>query len=64
MNVDKLQEYTDKVNEHATHYDGSIALIESRDGLASVLTGECSNCQHTLTLETSKKVRGPRGYNR
>ena len=34
---------------------------ECRDGLASILSGHCSSCQHNITLETSKKVKGPRG---
>ena len=36
---------------------------ETRDGLASILSGECSVCRHTITLATSRKVKGPRGYN-
>ena len=41
VNVDKMQEYTDKMNEHATHCDGSIALTsESRDGF---FTGESAH---------------------
>ena len=37
---------------------------ETRDGLASILLGECSVCKHTITLATSKEVKGPRGYSR
>ncbi len=58
VNVEKLTQYTERMNEHATRCDGSISLhIESRDGLASVFTGECSTCQHKITLETSRKVK-------
>ncbi len=65
IDVDKIKEYTDKVANHAKNCDGSIELhSESRNGLASVFTGECSTCQHTATLETCKKVKGPKGYSR
>ncbi len=65
VNVEKLTQYTERMNEHATRCDGSISLhTESRDGLASVFTGECSTCQHKITLETSRKVKGPKDYNR
>ena len=47
VNVDKLQQYTDDLTKHATRCDGSIALSsESRDGLASVFSGECSTWLH------------------
>ncbi len=65
VNLEKIKEYTDKVAKHAKNCDGSIMLCnESRNGLASVFTGKCSTCQHTTTLETSQKVKGPKGYNR
>ena len=32
------------------------------EGLASILYTECSACGHKINLETSEKVRGPRGY--
>ena len=65
VDVDKLQQYTDDITEHAAQCAGSIELNrEGRKGLASTFTGECSTCQHTISLETSKKVKGPRGYNR
>ena len=35
---------------------------ETRQGLASILRGQCSVCEHTITLETSQKVKGPRQY--
>ena len=44
---------------------GSIVLSgEVRNGLASVLSGRCSACKHTVKLQTSKKVNGPRRYSR
>ena len=35
---------------------------ETKHGLASILQGQCSICSHKITLETSPKVRGARGY--
>jgi len=65
VNVGKIKEYTDNVAKHAKICDVSIVLRnETRSGLASVFTGECSTCQHITTLETSNKVKGPKGYNR
>lgn len=65
INIEKLRLYTDDLAAHATRCEGSIILNgETRDGLASILTGHCSTCKHTITLVTSKKVKGPRGYRR
>lgn len=65
INMEKLKQYTADLNKHSTRCEGSITLSdESRAGLASVLTGHCSNCEHTIRLETSKKVKGPKGYYR
>ena len=65
MNIDKLQQYTDNLTKHSIHCEGSITLEEvTRAGLASILTGHCSSCEDTIRLETSKKVKGPRGYSR
>ena len=63
ITVDKLQVYIDDLTKHSLHCGGSIVLCgECRDGLTSILSSHCSSCQHTITLETSKKVKGPRGY--
>ena len=44
---------------------GSVVLTgEVRDGLASIMSSHCSTCNHTITLETAQKVKGPRGYRR
>ena len=60
VNIDQLQEYTDELNRHAMQCQGSIVLSgELRNGLASVLSGRCSACKHTVKLQTSKKVNGP-----
>ena len=65
MNIDKLQQYTDNLTKHSIHCESSITLEEvTRAGLASILTGHCSSCEDTIRLETSKKVKGPRGYSR
>ena len=65
INVDQLQQYTDNLNEHTKRCQGSIVLSgEARDGLASILSGQCSICEHTIKLQTSKKVIGPHGYRR
>lgn len=65
INLDKLQQYTDDLTKHATTCAGSVTLSgETRGGLASILTAHCTTCQHTIRFETSKKVKGPRGYHR
>ena len=65
INVDKLQQYMTNLTKHATKCQGRIVLRgETRNGLASILTGECTSCQYKILLETSKKVKGPRGYSR
>ena len=61
----RLQTYMHELNEHPTHCKGSVVLAgEVREGLASILSCHCSTCGYTITLETAKKVRGPRGYSR
>ncbi len=65
INLHKLNQYTINLDEHSNYCKGSIILTgETRNGLASILTGSCSMCQHTIKLETSEKVKGPQGYNR
>ena len=65
INLEKLQQYTDDLIAHSALCEGSITLSgETRDGLASILSGHCSSCQHTITFQTSKKVKGPKGYRR
>ena len=56
INIDKQQQYTTDLAIHSTRCEGSIKLIgEQRNGLASILMGHCSTCQHTIRLETSKR---------
>ena len=65
INMEQLQRYTEDLRRHSIQCEGSITLTgEIREGLASVLTGSCSSCQHTITFQTSKKVKGPKGYRR
>ena len=65
INLDRLQQYSDSLSHHSSSCPGTILLSEeSRYGLASVITGQCTECQHSIELETSKKVKGPKGYSR
>ena len=65
INIDKLKQYTNNLTLHSARCGGSIVLNgETRHGLASILTGQCSACQHTIVLETSPKVKGPKQYYR
>ena len=65
ININKLQQYTDDLTAHSASCEGAITLVgERKDGLASILTVHCSSCQHPIKFETSKKVKGPRGYSR
>ena len=63
INLDKLQQYTDNLTTHTSHCQGSVLLYgETRQGLASILKGHCSVCDRTITLQSSHKVKGPKGY--
>ena len=63
INLHKLQQYVSHLTVHATRCEGTVTLAgEVRDGLASILSTCCSTCGHTITLETSEKVKGPNGY--
>ena len=65
INMEQLQQYTEDLRQHSIQCEGTITLTgETREGLASILTGSCSSCQHTITFQTSKKVKGPKGYRR
>ena len=56
----KLDQYAEELTRHSTQCGGSVLLIgETKDGIASILTGKCSTCEHTITLEFSS-----RGYYR
>ncbi len=65
INIDQLKKYSDELSRHSMHCSGSIVLNgEFRDGLASIIIAQCSICKHTIRLETSNKVKGPKGYRR
>ena len=65
VNLEKLQEYINTLTVHAAQCGGEILLAgEKRDGLASIISTRCSQCNHRILLETSRKVKGPRGYRR
>ena len=65
INLEKLQEYINTLTVHAAQCAGDILLAgEKRDGLASIISTRCSQCDHSILLETSHKVKGPRGYRR
>lgn len=63
--MEKLQEYVNNLTIHAAQCGGDILLEgEKRDGLAAIILSRCSKCNYTILLETSRKVKGPRGYSR
>ena len=65
ISMDKLQSYTNDLTVYASKCTGNVTLVEQeRDGLASVLLGECSHCDESIAFETSAKIKGPRGYSR
>ena len=61
INLEKLQQYAESLSKHSSSCQGSIILAgERRDGLASILTGNCNVCGHSVKLEMSNKMKGPR----
>lgn len=65
INMGKLSEYLGDIGRHAKSCTGTIVLIgEKRQGLASIIGSKCNQCDHTISFDTSKKVKGPRGINR
>ena len=65
INIDKLKQYMNDLTIHAAQCGGAFTLAgETREGLASILAGRCSVCNHTISLETSPKVKGPKQYRR
>ncbi len=64
INLEKLQQYAESLSKHSPSCQVSILAGERRDGLASILTGQCNVCEHSVKLETSNKMKGPRGYTR
>ena len=68
VNISRLEQYINELTSHAAKCEksaGSVVLVgERKDGLASIISTECSGCGHVVKLETSPKVAGPSGYNR
>ena len=68
VNMSRLEQYINELTSHAAKCEksaGSVVLVgERKDGLASIISTECSGCGHVVKLETSPKVAGPSGYNR
>ncbi len=63
INLDKLQEYTSELIAHSQKCNSTITLTgEKRQGLASIFCARCSLCDINIDLQTSSKVKGPRGY--
>ena len=65
INIHQLQQYVTRLGEHHAKCQGEVKVTgEVRQGLASILFTQCTTCGHKIQLETSEKVRGPRGYMR
>ena len=65
INIQQLQQYITTLSSHAVQCSSDIVLVgERRDGLASIVSSRCSKCGYNIQLETSTKVRGPKGYQR
>ncbi len=63
MDLEQLQKFIEIMNTHSAVCEGSVTLNhEDRAGLASILSGHCEKCNQNVRLETSNKVKGPRGY--
>ena len=67
VNIEQLGKYIEELSSHVAQCEentGSVALLgEKRDGLASIVSTECTGCGYKINLETSPKVKGPSGYN-
>ena len=65
VNLDKLQQYVNDLSIHSAQCGDSFVLTgETRQGFASILAGQCSACNHSISLETSPKVKGLKQYAR
>jgi len=65
INLDNLQEYINRLTVHAARCEGNIVLTgETRAGLASIISSHCSKRSYTVSLETSRRVKGPKGNHR
>ncbi len=65
INLSKMQAYSADLAKHSAFCEGEIKLIgEKRFGLASIISGNCLTCNHSIELQTSSKIKGPRNYSR
>ena len=63
INLAKLQQYSQQLSTHSAHCNGTVVVKgETRQGLASILSWQCQECKQSFILESSDKVKGPRGY--
>ena len=65
INISKLQLCVSELTIHAAKCGSEMKVNgEIRHGLASIFGCSCLKCGHTINLETSQKVQGPRVYKR
>ena len=65
INLHKLKHHINQLTIHSAQCRGTMTLHgETRYGLASILNTTCNKCNCNLSLETSSKVQGPKGYSR
>ena len=67
VNVSQLEKYISELSRHIAccNSTGNVMLTaEKRDGLASIISTQCSTCGYKVDLETSRKVSGMTGYSR
>ena len=59
INLEKLQEYINTLTVHTAQCGGNILFAgEKKDGLASIISTRCSQCDPSILLETSRKIKG------
>lgn len=67
VNISQLEKYITELSRHIAccNSTGNVMLTaEKRDGLASIISTQCSTCGYKVDLETSRKVSGRTGYSR
>ena len=65
VNISQLEKYFDELTHHVSQCDnaGKVMLTaEKKDGLASVVSTQCSSCGFKINLQTSRKVCCVTGY--
>ena len=65
VNISQLEKYLDELTHHVSQCDnaGKVMLTaEKKDGLASVISTQCSSCGFKINLQTSRKVCCVTGY--